>query len=173
MDFYSLWFPSQFEVVIFSLFWLAQTLLSWGKLTYFFPPGKYDTSCPIKVGNPCQSGIFVRWSIIYPMDEWTIKTPNPICRLFFKIDLFTDFSCCPHRRRNYNCVLLPLYLLSDLPPFLNKMSSIYRQCVALRVWGWEGVELWCRPCSAGVLHSVSDQIQNLQNCYTIPNKNDQ
>ncbi len=21
------------------------------------------------------------------MDEWTIKTPNPICRLFFKIDL--------------------------------------------------------------------------------------
>jgi len=26
------------------------------------------------------------------------------------------------------CKLLPLYLLSDLPPFLNKMYSIYRQC---------------------------------------------
>jgi hypothetical protein len=26
------------------------------------------------------------------MDEWTIKTPNPICRLFFKIDLLTDFA---------------------------------------------------------------------------------
>jgi hypothetical protein len=23
---------------------------------------------------------------------------------------------CPHGRRNYTCVLLPLYLLSDLPP---------------------------------------------------------
>ncbi len=69
------------------------------------------------------------------------KTPNPIWRLFFKIDLFTDFAalcltdfidwryihswlvfstqlvnCCPHGRRNYTCVLLSLYLLSDLPP---------------------------------------------------------
>jgi hypothetical protein len=26
------------------------------------------------------------------MDEWTIKTPNPKCRLFFKIDLLTDFA---------------------------------------------------------------------------------
>jgi hypothetical protein len=25
-------------------------------------------------------------------------------------------NCCPHGRRNYTCVLLPLYLLSDLPP---------------------------------------------------------
>ncbi len=29
-------------------------------------------------------------------------------------------NCCPHWRRNYTCVLLPLYLLSHLPPpFLN------------------------------------------------------
>ncbi len=74
------------------------------------------------------------------MEEWTIKTPNPICRLFFQIDLLTEIAalcltdfidwryihswfvfstqlvnCCPHRRRNYTCVLLPLYLLSDLP----------------------------------------------------------
>jgi hypothetical protein len=26
------------------------------------------------------------------MDEWTIKTPNPICQLFFKIDLLTDIA---------------------------------------------------------------------------------
>jgi hypothetical protein len=26
-----------------------------------------------------------------PMDELTLKTPNPKCRLFFKIDLLTDF----------------------------------------------------------------------------------
>ncbi len=67
------------------------------------------------------------------MDEWTIKTPNPKCRLFLKIDLLTDFAalcstdfidwryiytwllfsiqlvnCCPHGRRNYTSVLLPL-----------------------------------------------------------------
>ncbi len=66
------------------------------------------------------------------MNEWTIKTPNPICRLFFKIDLLTDFAavcltdfidwryiyswlvfstrlvnCCPHGRRNYTCAHLP------------------------------------------------------------------
>ncbi len=33
-----------------------------------------------------------------------------------------------------------------------------------------GVELCCRPYCAGILHSVSDQIQNLPNCFTTPNK---
>ncbi len=28
----------------------------------------------------------------------------------------------------------------------------------------------CRPYSAGILHSVFDQIQNLPNCFTTPNK---
>jgi hypothetical protein len=32
--------------------------------------------------------------------------------------------------------------------------------------------MYCGSYSAGVLHSVSDQIQNLQNCFTTPNKND-
>ncbi len=32
------------------------------------------------------------------------------------------------------------------------------------------VELCCGLYSAGVLHSVSDQIQNLPNCSTTPNK---
>jgi hypothetical protein len=39
------------------------------------------------------------------------------------------------------------------------------------VCGWEGVEGFescCRPYSAGVVHSVSDKIQNLQNCSTTP-----
>jgi hypothetical protein len=99
------------------------------------------------------------------MDELTVKTSNPKCQLFFKIDLLPDFAadfvdtfthgcvfsiqlvnCCPHGRRNYTCVLLPLYLLSDLPP---------------------------PPLTKVNVHSVSDQIQNLQNCYTTPNKNDQ
>ncbi len=76
------------------------------------------------------------------MDEWTIKTPNPICRLFFKIYLLTEFAAlvfnrfyrqeihsligwyfrpslwtvAPIGRRICTSVLLPLYLLSDLPP---------------------------------------------------------
>jgi hypothetical protein len=28
------------------------------------------------------------------MDEWIIKTPNPKCRLFFKIDLLADYAAC-------------------------------------------------------------------------------
>jgi hypothetical protein len=34
--------------------------------------------------------------VIYTQDEWTKKTPqpNPRCRLFFKIDLLTDFAAC-------------------------------------------------------------------------------
>ncbi len=30
--------------------------------------------------------------------------------------------------------------------------------------------MYCGPYSAGVLHSVSDHFQNLQNCFTTPNK---
>ncbi len=62
----------------------------------------------------------------------------------------------------YLCTVAPLqYLLPDLPPpppppFSKKMHNIFRQ-----LCGW-GVKLYCRPYSAGVLHSVSDQIQNLQ-----------
>jgi hypothetical protein len=32
--------------------------------------------------------------------------------------------------------------------------------------------MYCGPYSVGVLHYVSDQIQNIQNCFTTPNKND-
>ncbi len=77
------------------------------------------------------------------------KDTNPICRLFFKIDLLTYFAglcltdfidwryihswlvfstqfvnCCSHGRRNYTCVLLPLrekvsLTSSPLPSFPN------------------------------------------------------
>ncbi len=101
------------------------------------------------------------------MDEWTMKTPNPLCRLFFKIDLLIDFAalclkdfidwrcihswfvfstqlvnCCLHGRRNYTCVLLPLYLLSDLfppriPPSQTKCTG-YTDSVRLWVVGVGG-----------------------------------
>ncbi len=40
------------------------------------------------------------------MDEWTIKTPNPICLLFFKIDLFLVHGS-GNRFRTYKIALPP------------------------------------------------------------------
>jgi hypothetical protein len=97
---------------------------------------------------------------------------------FFKIDQLTDFAalclsdfidwiyihswlvfstqlvnCCPHGRSIYTCVLLPLDLLSDLPPTLPKLNVQYIQTVC----GCEGV--------VGVLNCVLDHI--LQEFYTL------
>jgi hypothetical protein len=106
---------------------------------------------------------------------WTIKTPNPMCRLYFKIDLLTDFAalcltdfidwryihcwlvfstqlgyCCPHWWRNYTCVLLPLYLLSDLPPSSQTKCA---ECTgSVLLWG-------------GAMSCVEDHI--LQKFYTL------
>jgi hypothetical protein len=132
------------------------------------------------------------------MYEWTIKTPNPICRLFFKIDLLTDFAALcltdfidwryihsvvcifdpgcellpPWTKEQYLCtVLLPLYCAFSLtsPPLPKLKCTVYTDSVC--DWGGGGiVELCCRPYSAVVFHSVSGQIQNLQYCYTTPNK---
>ncbi len=74
----------------------------------------------------------------------------------------------------YLCTVAPLlYLLSDLLPSPSPPSQckVYTECVTVRGGGWWCWNvLYCGPYSAGVLHSVSDQIQNLQNCFTTPNK---
>jgi hypothetical protein len=123
------------------------------------------------------------------------KDTKPYMSAFLSVDLLTDFAafcltdfidwryihswfvfstqlvnCCPHGPRNSTCALLPLYCTfsltsSPLPPF--PMYSICRQCVTV---GEGGVEMYCGPYSGGVLHSVSNQIQNLRNCFTTPNK---
>jgi hypothetical protein len=50
----------------------------------------YDRS---RASYPCiTSLIFYPNMWFYIMDEWTMKTPNPVCWLFFKIDLLTDFA---------------------------------------------------------------------------------
>ncbi len=109
--------------------------------------------------------------IIPLMDELTIKTPNPICRFFLKIDLLTGFAALcltdfidwryihsvvcifdpacellpPWTKELYLCTVAPLlYLLSDLlppPPFL--MYSICRQCVTVGGGGGAGRMLNC------------------------------
>jgi hypothetical protein len=68
-------------------------------------------------------------------------------------------NCCPS-------IFSPT---SPTPPPLPKVNEQYVcGCVG---GGVGGVELYCKPYSTGVYHSVSDQIQNLQNCYNTPNKN--
>ncbi len=49
---------------------------------------------------------------------------------------------CLRGRRNYTCVLLPLYILSDLPPFPSPTKcTVYTDSVWLWGVGVGGVEL--------------------------------
>ncbi len=79
-------------------------------------------------------------------------------------------------RAAYTCMLVSYRRLSpQFQFFLSGVTLVYlsqwhRQCVTVGEGGWGSVEMYCGPYSAGVLHSVSDQIQNLQNCFTTPNK---
>ncbi len=89
-------------------------------------------------------------------------------------------NCCPHGRRNYMVVLVyccpstvpSLWPPTPSPPSPPSQCSIYTDSVWL-VGGGGGVEMYCGPYSSEALRQVSDQIQNLQNCFTTPNKNDQ
>jgi hypothetical protein len=64
----------------------------------------------------------------------------------------------PWTKEQYLFTVAPLTSLSDLPP---PPSQSKRTVYTDSVWLWGGVELCCRQYFAGVLHSVSDQIQNL------------
>ncbi len=101
--------------------------------------------------------------------------------VFFKIDLLTEFAafcftdfidwryihpwlvfstqlvnCYPHGWRNYTCVLLSLYLLSDPPP-LPKLNVQYIQTVCC--WGGGG---------GGLLNCVNCAVDHiLQEFYTL------
>ncbi len=111
----------------------------------------------------------LRHANVQYMGEWTIKTPNPICRLFFNFTvnrlcgiLFNRFYrleiswlvfliqlvnyCCPNGRGKYICVLLPLYSTFSLtsspvpPPSSQRKCTVYTDSV----WqGWGGGGLNC------------------------------
>ncbi len=100
------------------------------------------------------------------MDEWTIKTPNPKCRLFYKIELFMDFAalcwtyfmywryihswlvystqlvkCCPHGQRNYTCILYccpSTFSLTSPPSPPLSILNVHTNSVWLGGEGWGG-----------------------------------
>jgi hypothetical protein len=84
------------------------------------------------------------------------KDTEPCMSDFLSVDLLTDFAAfystdfidwryihswlvfstqlvnyCPHGRRNYTCVLLPLYILSDLLPPSQTKCTVYTDSVCL------------------------------------------
>ncbi len=69
-------------------------------------------------------------------------------------------ECCPS-------TVPSLWPPPPSPPPFSMYSTVYTD----NVWLWGGgVEMYCGPYSAGVLHSVSDKIRNLLNCFTAPTK---
>ncbi len=89
-------------------------------------------------------------------------------------------SLCKYKvvGRNYIFVLLPLYCTFSLTSFPLPPSQCTLYCIqtVCDCGGWGDGGCWnvlWTIYSAGVLRSVSDQIQNPQNCFTTQNKNDQ
>ncbi len=61
-----------------------------------------------------------------PMDEWTIKTPNPKCQLFFRIGLLTDFAalCITHFidwRYIHSWLVFSTQLVNCCPPWTKEL----------------------------------------------------
>jgi hypothetical protein len=72
----------------------------------------------------------------------------------------------------YLCTVAPLlYILYDIlppPPLPNVQYIVYRHCVSVG-GGW-GVLKCTVDHILQEFYTVFDQIQNLQNCFTTPNK---
>ena len=102
---------------------------------------------------------------VLPIDLITIKTPQPKCRLYWCLIEFIDWrygqSCWNFRP--LLCTSAPLtFSLVHLSPL--PLPSVNSYCTGR---GSGCVESIC----TGVIHCVFDQIPNLRNCFTAPNKN--
>ncbi len=95
---------------------------------------------------------------------------HPLIGWYFRPSLWT---VAPWTKELYLCTVAPLSSLWPPPPSpLPKLNVQFMQTVC--VWGGGGrgggwIVLY-RPCFTGILHSVSNQMQNLLNYSTTPNK---
>jgi len=85
---------------------------------------------------------FIDWRYIH---SWFVFSTQPV-------------NCCPHGRRNYTCVLLPLYCTFSLTSFPLPTFPMYSILYTDRVGLWEG------GGEEGVLKCTVDHI--LQEFYT-------
>ncbi len=104
------------------------------------------------------------------MDEGSIKTPNPKCRLYWCLIEFIDRrysqSCWYFRPLLWTSAPLTFYRTSPTFPHFPKYTN--------SVWQRGGrVVLSCVIDYILQMFNTlfADQIQNLRNCYTTPNKN--
>jgi hypothetical protein len=99
--------------------------------------------------------VYRHLAIICINGRMNYKDTEPYMSAFFKIDLLTEFAAL---------------CLTDFIDwrYIHSLVGIFDR--RRGGGGGGGVELCSRPYSAGILHSVSDQIQNLPNCVTTPNK---
>ncbi len=127
--------------------------------------------CPVPHHHHLASHHGVHLSLINvnTMDEGTIKTQNPKCRLYWCLINFIDWrysqSCWYFRPLLWTVAPLPSLLP---PPPLPKVNEQYILTVCgCGLWGGGGGLL-----SYAVGHNLQEfNTQNLQNCYNTTNKN--
>jgi hypothetical protein len=79
----------------------------------------------------------------------------------FKVQ--TALETCCHERMNYK----------DTKPYMSAFHAVDLLADFAALCLTDFIDCIGDTFAAGVLHSVSDQVQNLQNCFSTPNKNDQ
>ncbi len=123
------------------------------------------------------------------LNQWTMglwhgrmnyKDTKPYMSAFLSVDLLTDFAafCLTDFidwRYTHSWFVFSTQLVNCCPPMHEGTILVY--CCPSTVPSTmcdcgEGGVLKCTvdPYSAGILHSVSHQIRNLQNCFITPNK---
>ncbi len=96
------------------------------------------------------------------MDEWTIKTLNPLCRLFFKIDLLTDLAALCFTdfivwRYSHSWLVFSTQRVNYCPPRLKELY-LCTEPVLLNVYG--APELIPRNEFRQPICSLADRYEN-------------
>ncbi len=110
-------------------------------------------------------------SLVSGLNQITIKTPKPKCRLDWFLIEFIDWrytqSCWYFKLLLWTSapITFSLVHLPSLPVWISTGVCIYTVCNT----GGRDRVVW--RAYTGVIHCVFDQIPNLQNCFTTPNKN--